>query len=157
LVLSIKSYCQQTESPNYIQIKHTGFEEKPVTSIVFSIEKIQYNFRCDCFISAISDQENANKKDARDLLGANDVFKIINEHEFFKICDFVNSQQKFYTDQSKKNHGDYDDYAVEIKVNNSIKTYNVYFKLKKHFFHNLVSFLQKLPNYKEIIEVIKSY
>jgi hypothetical protein len=157
IVLSIKSYCQQTESPNYIQIKHTGLEEKPVTSIVLSIEKIQYNFSCDCFISAKNDKENANKKDVRDLLSANDFFKIINESEFFKIYDFLNSQQKYYTNESKKNHGDYDDYAVDINVDNSIKTYNIYFKSKTRFFHSLSAYLQKLPDSKEIIEVLRSY
>jgi hypothetical protein len=115
-----------------IEIEHTGMEDKPIKTLNISTKKVNAKIGQDEF---------------------HFTFAVTNAVTYQAIIDFVKNNQRFFTNDTNKNHGDYDDYAITVKG----KVYNIFYKLKDQFFSNLILYIKAKKEDKSLIEKLSIY
>jgi len=142
-----------SDTNDFIEIKHTGMEEKHIRSLIISIKKINIEPDENSLLAGFTNVRSltAEQKDA--ILNLQYDFVITNITTYQLLIDFVNRNQFFFTDSINKNHGDNMDYSITVKG----KVYNIFYKSKNLFFSNLINYLRVKKGDKALIEKLSKY
>ncbi|WP_201987366.1 hypothetical protein [Hymenobacter rubidus] len=136
----------------YIEIRHTGMEDKPVKPIIISTRKIYLEVnKSDIVFLGSKKPLTPELKEA--YLNLHYDFVITDKLTYQAIIDFVDTHQEFFTNDVLRNHGDYGDYAIIING----RTYNIFYKFRQWFFLNLTGRLQIKKGDEALIRKLGDY
>jgi hypothetical protein len=149
LLLSCSNIPQNHTMTDYIEIKHTGREEKPIKTLIISTKEVDK----EAFMLSMNIKKTLTSEQKAAILNMQYSFLIIDDTTYQSIIDFCKNNQHFFTNTINKNHGDYMDYSIMVRGN----VYNIFYKLKDQFFNKLAGYIQTKKGDKSLTQKLSTY
>ena len=144
---------KESAMTDFIEIKHTGMEEKPIKTLVISTKRI--NLKCyeDDLKSDLNSKKPLTNEQKEAILNIRYKFIITDDKTYQAIIDFVINNQFFFTNNTHRNHGDFRDFSIKIRG----EIYNIYFRLKQQFFSKLKANIREHQGDESLIKELSKY
>jgi len=149
IFLSSNIQKKQIGKTGFIEIRHSGIEEKPIKALIISTRKITAEELGESFDST----KFVTVEQKKAFLSLRYNFSVTDHKTYQSIIDFVNNNQSFFTNSVNRNHGDYKDYSINVNG----KVYNIFYRSKDEFFNSLIKYIQLKKGDKFLIANLSIY